>query len=479
MTSSAIRVALVASLAVPTVLAAQVSEAVSAAMPSRYVAPTCDLKPGHFKVSSGVTYLIGAQGGNGQVAGAGDPEKRRNLRSSGIRVVSEALTDNNQASNGAAWYFLGRLYLDGGDLAGADSAFTKASELAPQCAEDIRSWRQRAWLVLMNPASEYVRQEKNDSALALLRMAATISRDFPQGFYNMGVIYANGNAPDSAAKYFRLSLERAAVDPARFTNDRNSAAYNLSAILQSQGKHEEAITQLRQYLAWVPSDAEAKRALAASLRATGKTDEATALDKEALQTMAASGDLTSNDVMTMGINAFNDKKYEEAAQQFAKVLESEPWNRDARYNLANAYLALQDGPKLVAAAAPIVETEPLNEDARKLLSQGYRIQSDNDKLIETATALVALPTGIQGVRLALSAEGVRLTGTAYGRAAQTLDGKTIAAKAQAVVFEFLGKDGAVIANAEIALPALAPEATHDFTADVQGAGVVGWRYKVK
>ncbi|HET9133624.1 MAG TPA: tetratricopeptide repeat protein [Gemmatimonadales bacterium] len=479
MTSSAFRVALATSLAVPTVLAAQVSEAVSASMPSRYVAPTCEIKPGHFKVSSGVTYLIGAQGGNGQVSGAGDPEKRRNLRNSGIRVVTEAITENNQAGNGAAWYYLGRLHLDGGDLVGADSAFTKAAELAPQCAEDIRSWRQRAWLVLMNPAAEYVRQDKGDSALALFRQAAIISRDFPQGFYNMGVLYANGNEPDSAAKYFEISKQRAATDPARFAKDRNAAAFNLAAMYQRAGKHDAAITELRAYIGWEPGDVEAKRALATSLRAVGKTDEATALDKEALQTMAASGDLTSSDVMTMGINAFNDKKYEEAAQQFAKVLETEPWNRDARYNLANAYLALQDGPKLVETAAPIVENEPLNEDARKLLSQGYRIQGNNDKLIETATALVAMPTGLQGVRLAVGTDGARLTGTAYGRAAQTLEGKAIPAKAQTMVIEFLGKDGAVIATSEVALPALAAEATHDFTAEATGAGIVGWRYKVK
>jgi len=34
-----------------------VNDRVVKSLPSRYVAPTCSLKPGHFKVSSGATYL--------------------------------------------------------------------------------------------------------------------------------------------------------------------------------------------------------------------------------------------------------------------------------------------------------------------------------------------------------------------------------------------------------------------------------------
>src|SRR5918995_39491 len=107
-----------------------VNDRVVKAMPSRYVPPDCGLKPGHFKVSSGATYL--KTGVETEV-----PDNRSRALASGQKVILEAIQQNGQAKNPAAWYYLGRINLQQGDITGADTAFTKAEALSPGCKQEI------------------------------------------------------------------------------------------------------------------------------------------------------------------------------------------------------------------------------------------------------------------------------------------------------------------------------------------------------
>lgn len=457
----------------PSLVGAQavVNPQIAKAMGQRYVEVTCGLKPGHFLVSSATLYL---KTGTEQ----SDAEKRATQFESGIRVATQAITEADQDQNAMAWYALGRIYLMQGDVSGADSAFKRVEKLAPECMEDVNSWRQRAWLPLMTPATEFFRQGQNDSALALFRLAAVVAPAMPQSFYNAGVLFANNGQTDSAIVYLRRAKEVAAAD-AEYAKDRNAATFNLAAMLQRADRHEEAVKELTDYVAWEPSDVDAKRALAASLRATGKAEEAAKLDQELLAAAEASGTLTAGDMMGMGVTFFNDKKYAEAAEAFEKVLAKEPSNRDALFNLANAHYALQDGEALVTSAGKLVAAEPLSEDSWKLLSQGYRILNNQDKLMETVTRLVELPTGVNVTAFRPGAGGAAIEAEAVGRPAQTIEGKEIPPVAKTLVFEFLDAQGAVVATAEAEIPALQPAAKHEFSVAAEGAGIVGWRYVVK
>lgn len=444
---------------------------VAKAMPTRYVEPACDLKYGHFLVSSAATYLKSGT----EVA---DPVKTEDILNNAVSTASRAIVEADQGENGAAWYYMGRAYLQMGDIRGADSAFTRAARFAPDCAEDITSWRQRAWLPLMNPATEFVRDGNADSAMALFRMASIISRSMPQGYYNMGVLFANTGQTDSAIAYFRTAQGLAAADVKMFQRDRNAATYNLAAMLQRNGDHEQAAVELAKYVEWDPNDIDAKRALATSLRAIGKADEAAAIDREVLAAAQASGDMSTGDMMSMGITFFNDKKYEEAADAFRQVLAKEPWSRDARFNLANTYYALGQGEELVAAATELLAQDPLSEDARKLLAQGYRSVADTAKLIATVTELLAMPTTVNITAFSGTASGAALGGVAVGKQAER-DGAEIAPTPKTLVVEFMSAEGGVVATTEVAVPALQPGVQFEWTAEGEGQGIVGWRYKVR
>lgn len=454
-----------------TVVVAQNSR-VASALPTRYVAPTCELKAGHFKVQSGATYLkTGIE--------TSVPENRARALANGERVILEAVNQNQQEKNPAAWYYLGRIYLQQGNLAGADSAFTKAEALSPGCREDISRVRYTGWVPLVNAGIDFLKKDQNDSALALFRQANSIYRDKPVAYLSSGVIFANTNQTDSAIVYFQKAAQIAEATNA--VEDRNAATRNWGALLQRAGRHAEAVPVFEKYVSWMPRDAEVKRALASSYRATGQTDKAEALEKEVGAAPAAAGQpaaSASAGQMNNAVALYNEKKYAEAAAAFEQVLAAEPHNHGAVFGLANAYIALKS-PKLADAAARLVAIEPLNDEAVRMLANGQRMAKKEAQANKTATRLISMPTTVKVTEFASVAGGATISAAATGREAQTPQGKPVAPKPLTLVFEFLDSKGAVLANQEVQVPALRPGVSHQIEAKGEGAGIAAWRYKQK
>mgnify|MGYP003525011092 CR=1 FL=1 len=72
------------------------------------------------------------------IEGTGDPVNRVNALKNGVRVITEAITTAGQGKNPSAWYYLGRIYLQQGDVVGADSAFNRAVAITPARASQPR-----------------------------------------------------------------------------------------------------------------------------------------------------------------------------------------------------------------------------------------------------------------------------------------------------------------------------------------------------
>ena len=441
-------------------------------LPSKYLPPTCGLKAGHFKVSSGATYLKTG------IETALQANKDRAL-ASGQKVLLEAIQQNDQEKNPAAWYYLGRVYLQRGELVGADSAFTKAEALSPGCKQDISAQRYNGWVPLVNAGINFATEQKNDSALALFREANIIYRDKPQAYSAAAVILANNKMDDSAIVYLQKAIDIATA--ANMAQDRNLATFNLAAVLQRQNRNEEAGAALERYLGWVPNDVPAKRALAGIYRATGKVDKAKALEAEVGVAPPPAGSPAAGQAaaMSTAITLYNAKKYDSAATAFEKIVAADPYNRDALYGLANAYIGLKKGPQLAQAATRLVAIEPLNEDVLRMLATGQRMSKKEALANKTAMKVISLPVSLSVTEFAPAADGASVKATASGRDAQTLQGKPIAPKPITVIFEFLDSKGAVVGNQEIQVPALKPGESHPIEAKAQGAGISAWRYKQK
>jgi tetratricopeptide (TPR) repeat protein len=449
------------------------SDRVVKSLPTKYVAPTCALKAGHFKVQSGATYL--KTGIETEI-----PENRSRALNTGKKVILDAINQNKQEKNPAAWYYLGRIYLQQGDIAAADSAFTKAEELSPGCKEDISKVRYTGWVPLVNAGIDFSKAEKNDSALALYRQASTIYRDKPIAYLNAGVIFANSGQTDSATVYFQKASEIA--ERTNALEDRNAATRNWGALLQRSGRHKEAVPVLEKYVAWVPGDAEVKRALASSYRATGQNDKAEAIEKEVGAAPAGAGQPSaagaSAGQMNTAISLYNEKKYAEAGAAFEQVLATEPYHRDALYGLANAYIGIKS-PKLAEVAARLVAIEPLNDEIVGMLANGHRMAKKETLANKTALQRLAMPITVKVTQFAPTPTGATITGSATGREATNAQGKPVAATPITIVFEFLDPKGAVVVNQETQIPGLKVGESHPIEVKAEGTGITAWRYKRK
>jgi tetratricopeptide (TPR) repeat protein len=459
-----------------------IDDRIAKSMPTSYRAADCGIKPNHFKVSSGASYLKSSI--ENEV-----PENKAHSLQSGQKILLEAMQQNGQEKNPAAWYYLGRIYLQAGDLYGADSTLTRAAQLAPNCAEEISNYRKNAWVGLIKAGSKFEDQKNTDSALVLYREAGTIYQGSPVTYYQIAAILNDKGDVDSAAAYFGKAA--GAGLNAKDTTEvkiRNRSAFNEGAILLNKKKYDGAAAAFEQYLKWVPDDNEAKRGLAAAYRGEGQAEKAQALEKELVNAggpaSAAPGAGPgrapgAQDMMSVGVNMYNDKKYAEAAAAFEKASAAEPYNRDALSNLSNTYLALKDGPKLLATATKLVAIEPMSETALKLQGEGYKQSSKVDQAVKIAEQVLALPIDVKVTDFTPNASGAELTATATGRDAQTPGGKPIAPAPVSLVFEFVDAGGGVVTTQETQVPALKAGAAQDVKLTAQGTGITAWRYKRK
>lgn len=451
------------------------SDRVAKSMPNQYLPPSCGIKPNHFKVSSGATYLKSA-------IESDIPENKTRILNDGKRVLLEAMKQNGQEKNPAAWYFLGRIYLQQGDISGADSTLTRAVELAPNCAKEVDQYRKNAWVSLVKAGSKFEEEKNADSALVMYRQAAVVYHGSPITNYQIAAIMNEKGQVDSAAEYFGKA---AAVPPSLGDTTevkvRNRSAFNQGAILLNAKKYDGAAAAFERYLGWVPNDNEAKRGLAASYRGMGQTEKAQALEKDLVSAggAAGAGGAPSQDLMSAGVNLYNDKKYPEAAAAFQKAVDAEPYNRDALSNLSNTYLALKNGPKLLATATKLAAIEPLSENALKLQGEGYKESAKVDSAVKTAERVLALPVDVKVTDFTPTGSSATLTMTATGRAAQTPSGKPIPAAPVGLVVEFLDAKGGVVATQEAQIPALKAGVSQEVKVTGQGAGISAWRYKQK
>jgi tetratricopeptide (TPR) repeat protein len=165
----------------------------------------CDIKPGHFRLNSVPVNLRAA---------AERPNTRERMLRETKDILIRAISGDAQDKNPAAWYYFGRYYVEMQDAAGADSSFRRALALAPQCQQDIDSYRERLWVDVIQAGLRTWQENKLDSAKMLLRQAASLRPAHPRAALALGQIYAAENKPDSASTWLNQAATAAGTDTA-------------------------------------------------------------------------------------------------------------------------------------------------------------------------------------------------------------------------------------------------------------------------
>jgi cytochrome c-type biogenesis protein CcmH/NrfG len=190
---------------------------------------------GHFRVNTAVVSLKAA---------AEQPQHRDRMLRQTQEVLYRAIIADQQTRNSGAWYYLGRYFVEVKDGAGADSAFDRAEELAPQCKDDITGYRRRVWNDVMADGFRLWQEGKEDSALVAMRVAHGLLPNNPRSLAQIGAIYTNRDAPDSATWYFRKVVEVAGTDTA-YAKERRDALASLARNGVRQVYGSPLVEQLR------------------------------------------------------------------------------------------------------------------------------------------------------------------------------------------------------------------------------------------
>jgi len=449
-----------------------------------FVPATCELKKGHYLVNSAVLYLQ-----NATRRGVFPDDRQRHLRDAN-RVLLEAI-DKGRADDPAVWYYLGRYYEEQKDINGADSAFTRAQALAPQCTADINLHRRRLWVPLLNAAVERMKANDPEGAKPLLRQANRVFTAEPPAYYYLGQVFANQSQRDSAVYYLEIAL-KSAMDSANASNAnyadiRETASFNIATLFHMDQKLDSAIYWYRQYRQVNPNDAKATAELASVLDQAGRQNEAVALYDTVLMRRDS---MPTLEVFQTGVAMFRAHRLQRAAEAFEAGLERNPYYRDALFNLANTYLSMAQaaestvtkaelpktqreyGERMTPVVQRLIAVDPANGASLRLLAASYQLRDMSDSTLAVLQRAQDNPIDLT-VSTFLPAGGG--TWEVKGVIANT---KSQLAKVPQITFEFLTEKGDVVRTLTIDPQTIDSEGLVSFSLAPEGAGIAAWRYRV-
>jgi tetratricopeptide (TPR) repeat protein len=501
----------------------------AAAQAPQWAGPKCDLKPGHQLVNSGQMYLKSA------VTTKFADQRQKDLRDA-ANSLTQAVTTGNQASNPAAWYYLARYYLMVEDFAGADSAFTRAQALKPDCKTDISTWRRIAWVPTLNAGIAAWQANNTDSAIAAFRRANAIVHTEPLGFKYLASLLYNAGQADSATVYFRLAADAAALDTA-YLQDRRDALYNLARIhhslarlqadslarvpadsaAQRDNRRRWAAAEMayREYLTVVPKDAEVQASLGSVLMVTGQRDSAFALYRRVI----AQGDsLGSLPLFRAGVEIYQGSPEPPDTAALARSCRAQPPAtrpvpparvracRDSMTALMRDHDAIATATYRMAAQAfeaglklnpyfrdglfNVVNTYMTLNDSVGMLAAAQRLYGV-DPLSRSSIRLLAfahqraghLDSTLHYLRIADSTLAVDVAVTAFDAEDSVATVKGMVTNQRPgtsqpfkLVFELLSAKGDVVATQATDVPVIAAKQSQPFEFKAKGRGIAAWRY---
>src|SRR5437879_1004040 len=131
------------------------------------------------------------------------------------------------------------------DVAGADTALARALALAPRCADDSAAYRHDLWGELLNNGLAAWQDGKQDSGLALLRLATRLEPANPKPLAAAAALFASRGNDDSAFAYYRLAAKTAGTDTAFARDKRDALANAWHLVVRKVQEHPAAQRALR------------------------------------------------------------------------------------------------------------------------------------------------------------------------------------------------------------------------------------------
>jgi tetratricopeptide (TPR) repeat protein len=365
------------------------------------------------------------------------------------------------------------------DFAGADSMFNKAEELHPRYILETEPWREQGWVNAYNAAIDPLNAGELEESITLFEYANRLYSARPEAFLQLGSLYARVDRYPEAITAFGTAKELLEESRALQMEDPELAEVwkqhweiantGLGQVLTFSERWDEAAELYGAMLQEDPQNAQILGALAGVLTEMEQPDSVQAL----YQQLLSRTDLSERDLFNAGVGLYQIGEYDRAAESFRKAAEMNPFNRDARMNLAQTLHIAEKYESLIPASRELLEVDPLNGLAWIFLTRAYSELDRTDEANAVFLQYQDIGYELENIRLDSEPDGgARIVAQLKNNGAQP--GSTVTLR-----FHFGGEDGREVGTLDVPVEMPEVDALQFFQGRFQSPHTVtGFRYEV-
>jgi tetratricopeptide (TPR) repeat protein len=384
-------------------------------------------------------------------------------------------------------------------LAAADSAFDLVEAAIPECRTDTEEYRRVAYAPLVNAAVNLYNSQQVDSAVLVAQRATMIYPDYPLSYIAYNVI---GNAAQAKSDYktaienFSKLVDAIGSDTA-YQDEKRTTRLTIGALAtemadKAEGAEKQpyvktAVDQYEAFLRENPGDCNALSGLARTQLSAGDTSSA---NKSYQEILTNAGKCTDFQLFEAGVSAARADRNKEAIEFFDAGLKKNPYSRDGLYGLAATLSQVEQWDRVPDLATRLIAVDPENPDNYRLWAIYYQarakpakeaaakkpatdpasktFQAINDSLLKYYNRFSEAPVKVSFSLFNHNGAKHTLGGT--------IENKTAESKSYTLKFEFLDASGKVVATKETTLASVDGKASKSFRIEVDGEGIVAFRY---
>lgn len=383
------------------------------------------------------------------------------------------------ATNPKSYFQAGQAYVGMGDYVGADSMFTRAEEIHPPYQLESVAWRERGWVAAYNDAIMPMGNGDLETAAAIFEQATAIYDGRPEALLQLGSVYSQLDQIDDAIGAYRRAMsileeskEVQMADTAGapiWQQHWEIATSGMGQTLTYGERYQEAADFFGMLLEENPGDPGLIGSLANNLSELGQADSVQVLYDQLL----ADPNLGERDFFNAGVGLYQIENYELAAQAFTQAAEMNPFNRDARLNLAQTLSISENFEALIPAARDLIDVDPRNALGWIFLTRALSETGQTEEANTVFNDYGALGYEIEDLSMRPGADGgATITGSLKNTTLEP--GTTISLR-----FRFGGDQSTEIGTVDIQVQAPAAEQFQMFQGEfVSGQRVTGYKYEV-
>ncbi len=365
------------------------------------------------------------------------------------------------------------------DFGPAAEMFDKAEELHPRYILETEPMREMGWVRAYNEAIGPMNSGDLERAAELFEQAHALYQGRPEALLQLGSVYSRLNRVDDAIEAFRTSItileetkETQLADTINapvWQQHWEIATTSLGQTLTYGERHEEAAAFYGELLEERPEDVSALSSLANALSQIGQPDSAQALYDNLLNRT----DLGEREFFNAGVGLYQIENYEAASQAFRRAAEMNPFNRDARLNLAQTLSIGEMFEELIPAARDLLEVDPRNALGWIFLTRALSETEQTEEANAVFTEYQEIGYEVGDLSIAPDPSGgTRITGSLKNNALE--EGTPVTLR-----FHFGGPNAQEIGTLDVTVQAPAVEMSEMFQGEFNSSEAVsGYRYEV-